>query len=171
MKISMIEGILNGERGAEELFARQFHPRLLAMCRVRLRNEPLAQDLAQDSLLACLEALRKGELRNPEKLAAFVHGVARNIVNNHFRRRQAEPAYEELREELRVAVMPQPAEAGRRAAVEREIAALDPLDRQILQMTLVDGLKPGEIAQRLNLSGDVVRQRKLRATRRIAEKI
>ncbi len=167
----MLEGILNGERTAEESFARHFHPRLLAMCRVRLRDDALAQDLAQDSLLASLEALRKGSLRDPEKLAAFVHGVARNTINNYFRRRQAQPDQEELRDEMRVAVMPNPEETGRRAAVEREIAALDPLDRRILQMTLVGGLKPGEIASRLNLSGDVVRQRKLRATRRIAEKL
>jgi hypothetical protein len=36
-------------------------------------------------------------------------------------------------------------------------------------MTLVDGLKPGVIAVRLRLSSDVVRQRKVRATRRVME--
>jgi DNA-directed RNA polymerase specialized sigma24 family protein len=41
------------------------------------------------------------------------------------------------------------------------------MDRKILQMTLVDGLKPGVIASRLNLNPDVVRQRKLRAIRRV----
>jgi DNA-directed RNA polymerase specialized sigma24 family protein len=49
------------------------------------------------------------------------------------------------------------------------ISSLDPLDRSILQMTLVDGLKPGVIAQRLRLNPDVVRQRKLRATRRVID--
>ena len=36
-------------------------------------------------------------------------------------------------------------------------------------MTLVDGLKPGVIAERLRLNPDVVRQRKLRATRRVID--
>ena len=49
------------------------------------------------------------------------------------------------------------------------ISSLDAIDKQILQMTLVDGLKPGVIAQRLSLNPDVVRQRKLRATRRVIE--
>jgi DNA-directed RNA polymerase specialized sigma24 family protein len=49
------------------------------------------------------------------------------------------------------------------------IASLEPLDKTILQMTLVDGLKPGIIAQRLRLNPDVVRQRKLRATRRVID--
>jgi len=43
------------------------------------------------------------------------------------------------------------------------------MDKTILQMTLVDGLKPGVIAKRLQLNPDVVRQRKLRATRRVIE--
>ena len=49
------------------------------------------------------------------------------------------------------------------------IAALDPADKIILHLTLVDGLKPGVIAQKLGLSPEVVRQRKVRATRRVAE--
>jgi hypothetical protein len=36
-------------------------------------------------------------------------------------------------------------------------------------MTLVDGLKPGVIAQRLQMNPEVVRQRKLRATRRVID--
>jgi DNA-directed RNA polymerase specialized sigma24 family protein len=51
----------------------------------------------------------------------------------------------------------------------RAIAGLEPLDRSILQMTLVDGLKPGAIAERLGMNPDVVRQRKLRATRRVID--
>ena len=49
------------------------------------------------------------------------------------------------------------------------IAGLDPVDKAILQMTLVDGLKPGVIAQKLGMDSNVVRQRKLRATRRVVE--
>jgi len=49
------------------------------------------------------------------------------------------------------------------------ISSLDPVDKSILQMTLLEGLKPGLIAQRLGLSSDVVRQRKVRATRRVVE--
>jgi DNA-directed RNA polymerase specialized sigma24 family protein len=51
------------------------------------------------------------------------------------------------------------------AAMER----LDPTDKAILQLTLVDGLKPGKIAEILKLSSDVVRQRKVRATRRLMD--
>ena len=49
------------------------------------------------------------------------------------------------------------------------ISSLEPVDRTIQKMTLVDGHKPGVIAERLGLSSDVVRQRKLRAIRRVTE--
>ncbi len=42
---------------------------------------------------------------------------------------------------------------------------LEPLDRRILTMTLVEGLKPCEIADRLGLSSELVRQRRCRALR------
>jgi DNA-directed RNA polymerase specialized sigma24 family protein len=51
----------------------------------------------------------------------------------------------------------------------KAITVLDPTDKAILQLTLVEGLKPGIIAQKLRLNPDVVRQRKLRATRRVVE--
>jgi len=51
------------------------------------------------------------------------------------------------------------------------ISKLDPSDKAILHLTLVEGLKPGLIAEKLGLSPDVVRQRKVRATRRVAESV
>jgi DNA-directed RNA polymerase specialized sigma24 family protein len=57
----------------------------------------------------------------------------------------------------------------RESMAARAIDSLDPVDKAILQMTLVNGLKPGVIADRLRLSPDVVRQRKSRATRRVIE--
>ena len=162
-----IERIARGDREAEANFVRQFEPRIRTLTRVRVRQEETARDLTQDILLATLEALRKGSLRDPAKLAAFVHGVARNLINNHFRSRDPEPVREPLDSDL-VWVEE---DRDQRNLVRQELESLDPLDRQILLMTLVEGAKPGEIAAKLKVSGEVVRQRKVRATRRIAERL
>jgi DNA-directed RNA polymerase specialized sigma24 family protein len=53
----------------------------------------------------------------------------------------------------------------------RALSALGPADREVLLLTLVEGLKPGEIAVKTGLSPDVVRTRKSRALRRILELI
>jgi RNA polymerase sigma factor (sigma-70 family) len=104
-------------------------------------------------------------------LSSFVIGIARNRLNNHYRSSVRQPESLEFPD-----LLPDSASnAEKMEAQEREtlamdaIASLDPIDKNILQMTLVDGLKPGVIAQRLSLNPDVVRQRKLRATRRVIE--
>jgi len=166
----MLDLIIAGDRAAEEAFARQFHPRLYAMALARLGERELARDLAQEAVIEALQSLRRGMLREPDKLAAFVHGVGRNLINQHFRRQAASPSFAELSIEIPV-TMPDPVERERLEIVGREIARLDVLDRRILTMTLIDGAKPGAIAAALGLDSGVVRQRKLRATRKITERL
>lgn len=166
----MVRAIAQGDAAAERSFAERYMKPVRAMLVARSRDPELASDLQQDVLIEAICALRRGQLREPEKLSAFVAGIARNRLNNYFRSaRPMEPL--EMPDEL-----PAPAfEAARLEEEEREtraasaIATLDPTDRAILQMTLVDGLKPGVIAERLSMNPDVVRQRKLRATRRVIE--
>jgi RNA polymerase sigma-70 factor (ECF subfamily) len=112
-------------------------------------------------------------VRNPERLTAFVYGTARNVVNNHLRAgRQSRT--EALPPDL-VAATVSPAdefEAGRRRdLVRRALARLSHTDRHVLVLTLVDGLKPGEIADRLGLTSEAVRTRKTRALKKIIEKV
>lgn len=166
----MLDLIIAGDRAAEEAFARQFHPRLLAMAYARLRTSELARDIAQEAVIEALQSLRRGMLREPEKLAAFVHGVGRNVINQHFRKEAAGPLLTELPADLPM-IMPDISERERREIVRREIELLEETDRRILTMTLVDGAKPAAIAAALGLDGGVVRQRKLRATRKISERL
>ena len=56
------------------------------MALARTRDADLARDLTQESLIAVLLAARKGQIRDLERVAGFVCGVARNIINNHRRR-------------------------------------------------------------------------------------
>jgi RNA polymerase sigma-70 factor (ECF subfamily) len=49
------------------------------------------------------------------------------------------------------------------------LAGLSAADRQVLTLTLVDGLKPGEIAVQIGATAEVVRTRKSRALKRILE--
>jgi RNA polymerase sigma factor (sigma-70 family) len=138
------------------------------MLRARLRQSDAVLDLTQDTLVAAILALRKGQLREAERLPAFVHGVARNIVNNHLRgqhRRGEAPLDDNLA--ARLAASDSHEDEERRGLVAKGLAAIAPADREVLQLTLVDGLHPREIAHRLSLSSDTVRQRKTRALKRL----
>jgi RNA polymerase sigma factor (sigma-70 family) len=169
--VRLVEAMAAGDREAEREFVDRYEGRVRAMLLARTRNPDVAGDLVQDVLIEALCALRRGQLREPAKLSAFVIGIARNVLNSHFRGAARQLESIETREELPdLGSTVREVEDRQREAIALEaISSLEAVDRSILQLTLVDGLKPGAIAERLRLSPDVVRQRKLRATRRIID--
>jgi RNA polymerase sigma-70 factor (ECF subfamily) len=169
--MALVAAIAAGCRESESVFVSRYLPKVRTLLIVRSRNPELARDLQQDVMIEALCALRKGQLREAERLAAFVAGIARNVMNSHFRGQSRMPAHEELPPEIAARITeadPSDSEE-RRQIAHKAIASLELLDRSILQMTLVDDLKPGMIAMRLGLRPEVVRQRKLRATRRVID--
>jgi RNA polymerase sigma-70 factor (ECF subfamily) len=165
----LVQAIACGDHEAERTFVLQYLPKVRAMLLARTRNADLTADLQQDVMLEAICALRRGQLREVAKLSSFVLGIARNLLNSHFKSAARQPVSLEFPEKL-----PDLSTAGDAVAerqeqdlVRRAISTLDPVDQSILQLTLVEGLKPGAIAQRLNLRPEVVRQKKMRATRKV----
>jgi RNA polymerase sigma-70 factor (ECF subfamily) len=169
---ALAAGVLAGDQAAEQSLAAHYRRRIYLMMLARVRDRDTAEELTQDTLLAALAALRKGQLRQAESLGAFIHGVGRNLVNNHLRTRRSQPAAVQLSDDMPVAVPHEDFEGAQRLAlVRREIGRLEPADREILMRTLVRGEKPGQIAQEMALSPEVVRARKSRALRRVIQRL
>jgi len=167
----LVLAIASGDREAERGFVLQYLPRVRAMLLARTRNPDLTADLQQDVMIEAICALRRGQLREVAKLSMFVLGIARNLLNGHFESAARQPVSLEFPNELPdlAATTDSVVERQERALASRAISTLNPVDQAILQLTLVEGLKPGVIAQRLHLSPDVVRQRKVRATRKVVD--
>ena len=70
-----------GREAEVELF-RRMAPRIRLYGLRHLRDEHAAEDLAQQVLVATLEALRACRLREPEKLASFMLGMCRMMVRD-----------------------------------------------------------------------------------------
>jgi RNA polymerase sigma factor (sigma-70 family) len=169
---TLAERIRKGEPSAEEEFVRLFSPRIAFLARIRTRDREAARDLTQDVMLAVVLAVRNGQLRAGERLAAFVYGTARNLINNHQRTRARRPREDPIDSSLHLDSPPDPVEDNQRLAlVLRALGSLDSIDRRILLLTLGGGLKPGEIAARLGLTSEVVRTRKSRALKKTMEQV
>jgi RNA polymerase sigma-70 factor (ECF subfamily) len=167
---SLAERIHGLEPSAEEEFVGLFSDRVRFLVLVRTRDPEAARDLAQDVMLAVVRALRRGQLRDPERLAGFVYGTARNVLNNYLRTRSRLPKEDPIDDAMNLAQPPAPVDDSERVGlVRRALAFLDPTDRQILLLTLVEGLKPGEIGGRIGMTGEVVRARKSRALKKTIE--
>jgi RNA polymerase sigma factor (sigma-70 family) len=171
--VSLARRIEQGDREAETELARQFYVRVRPMASVQLRWSDAAVDIAQETIVQALEALRAGRLREPEKLPAFVLGIARNLINNH-KRKEAQ-SREVLERPPARPVDADPALARldeqQRALVRAALARLVPVDRQILLLTLVEDRTPREIAPIVGLTPEVVRTRKSRAIKALAAEV
>jgi RNA polymerase sigma-70 factor (ECF subfamily) len=169
-QIALAERTLAGDREAESELVRVFSPRVFAMLCARTRDREASRDLLQDVFIALLSALRQGQLREADKLGAFVLGIARNIANSHLRARIRDAQAPLLPDQPDTRVSAGAIEASERAdLVRRALVELDSTDREILQRTLSQGQKPGAIAEALGLSSEAVRQRKSRAIKKVAD--
>jgi RNA polymerase sigma factor (sigma-70 family) len=172
-QISLVERLRAGDEQAEHEFVQLFSGRLHLMISARIHDRETARDLAQEALVAALSSLRKGGLREAVKLAAFVHGLGRNVANNYLRRRQSAPVEVALDEDVTlVAASADVGEERERTELAlRAVRTLPASDREVLTLTLVDGLKPGDIARRLGETAEVVRTRKSRALKRVIAEV
>jgi len=150
----------------------EFTQRIFVMAVVRTHDREVSRELVQDVLMAVILALRKGQLQDADKLAAFVHGTARNLINNRLRNQSQQPPMEPLPDDLaQTGLAGQLDDRERVRVLHQALDRLEPEDRRILHMTLVEGRKPGQIAITLGLTSEVVRTRKLRAVRKVADLI
>ena len=165
---ALAQRIMKGDRAAEAELVGLYCDCVFAMALSRTRNRDAARELMDDVLMAVITALRHGSVRNTAQLGGFVRGTAANIINGYIRASRRAPRT--------VSLNPDAAGSDPTDEYERQdrrdlafdaLALLNARDRQILQLSLVEGLKPGEIATRLGISSVLVRQRKCRALRAI----
>lgn len=168
---ALAEHLRRGEPSAEDELCRLFSDRVSSLARARTHDPEGALDVTQDVMFAVVRALRSGNLRETERLAAFVYGTARNLINNHLRARSRRKEHSISDAFDRASQSNLVDKSERAVLVRRALEALDSTDRRILLLTLVEGLKPGEIAVRLGLTPEVVRTRKSRAVKKTTEHV
>ncbi|HVG10249.1 MAG TPA: sigma-70 family RNA polymerase sigma factor [Thermoanaerobaculia bacterium] len=101
----LVRRIASGDASAEGELVQRYSRGILYLLR-RLAPE-LADDLHQETFRVVLERLRRRELDEPEGLAGFLRGIARNLVIAE-RRKSARRRTEVDDEELAQAVHPAP---------------------------------------------------------------
>lgn len=85
----LVRRIQAGDRRAEEELVARFGEGLTFLLRRWTRDRDAAADLYQETFRLALEKIRRGELRDPERLAAFLHSLAKNLSIHHYRRETA----------------------------------------------------------------------------------
>ena len=133
---ALVARILSGDRNAEAELVDRYR-RGLSVILARATGQPtLTEDLLQDTFRVAIEKIRRGELREPEKLSGFICNIARNLAIDHFRRTSRHERVERERQ-IDPPFAPNPLEqvlaAEKAAIVRRILEELRPArDREIL---------------------------------------
>lgn len=146
----------------------------LQMMALRALGDPdAAEEAVQETMVRALEALRDGRLSDPEKLGAFVRGIARHVIADAHRARQRSTPLQAVPEGELGTSSDDPLTAlitaEERNRVRLALTQLSAGDRQILHLSFFEGLTPVEIAQRLGEPALRVRKRKSRALVRLRQ--
>ena len=144
---------------------------LLAYAMRRVEQPEDAADVVAETFLVAWR--RRREMPVDAEARLWLYGVARRVLANHhrggMRRRRLG---ERLRHGIRAAVAADPgSEVPARLAVQAALARLGELDREVLMLTIWEGLEPREAASVLQVSPAVVRTRLSRARARLRDLI
>jgi len=145
------------DAAAEAEICRRLGPRIRLYGLKHLRQEAAAADLMQDVLVMVLQKLREGAVREPERLASFVLGTARQMVVD---RRRSGRRRGRILEAFPVDLIPPDEEAADPIDTERLgqcLAALPERERAVLVMTFYDDRSADAVASELGISAGNVR--------------
>jgi|SRR6185436_16951101 len=153
----ILEAASAGDAHAEAEFCRQFAPRIRLFGLKRLRSEAAAADLVQDVLMLVLQKLRAGAVHEPERIASFVLGTARQLCIDARRnggRRQR--LLDSFSLDLEPAATPE-LHAPDEARLQHCLQALPERERAVLIMTFYDDCPAETLGAQMGLSTGNVR--------------
>ena len=170
----MSSGTDDDEDRFRRAYAGNFAP-LLAYALRRAQPEDAADVVAETFLVAWR---RRHEMPAAEETRLWLYGVARRVLANQNRGGvRRERLGERLRQQVTAVVAtelggPDPGnEVPERLAVQAAFARLGELDREVLMLTVWEGLEPREAAAVLQVSPEAVRTRLSRARARMRDLI
>jgi len=85
-QIDLVSRIRAGDRQAEAELVERYSRGVMIIIRREVHDTVDVEDLHQEGFRIVLEKIRRGDVREPERLSGFVCGVARNLVIDYFRR-------------------------------------------------------------------------------------
>jgi RNA polymerase sigma factor (sigma-70 family) len=171
----LVAASLAGDHAAFGELANRHAPRLSALAARLLGDAVEAEDLTQETLLQAYLGL--GRLRDPERFASWVYGIALNLAKMRLRSRRngALPVLDATGLAALVAADPSPAEIVEArelwTLVESALDVLPAEQRRAVLLHYVDGLSCEEIAALLDEPAGTVRVRLHRARARLRDRL
>jgi len=174
---ALASALLAGESNAFEKFVEHFRSKVFHYSWVMCGSPEDAEEVAQETLLKVFESF--DQLREPERVRAWVFRIARNVCLMQRRRSVFAPLRELSLDDLPTGEVP---DFGRlpesdllnaelRAVIDRVIMELPPSYRSVVLLRDLEELSTEETAQILDLSLDVCKTRLHRGRAAMSQKL
>ena len=167
----LVQRARRGDAAAFEALVRRHYRAAYAVALAVLGNAMDAEDVTQDAFVRAVE--RMDEVREPERFKGWLLQIVRNRSRNYrgYRRlRTARPL-----DSVSAAAPENPAtdteRAELRGALQSALAELSELQRQVVLLHDLEGLKHREIAESLGISEGMSRQHLMTARRALRERL
>ena len=82
----LVARILAGEKSAEDELVQQYSRGVSIILNRATGDRSVSEDLSQETFQIVLEKIRRGEIREPDRLSGFICSLARNLASDHFRK-------------------------------------------------------------------------------------
>ena len=174
----LVRCIRDGDEGAFSRLYDCYFQRVYSFAYARLRDRADSEDAVQETFTAVFESLDGFE--GKASLLSWIYGIARNVVNNHIRRAQAEARRVDKTETglARATASldmctPEQTLGLRRcaAAVETQLKAVSSWQAEAFELRHFNDLPIQEIADRVERSNDAVRSGLYRVKRLVFEAV
>lgn len=93
--VDIVRRIIAGDPAAEDEVVRRYEHGVAVIIDHIVRSQSATEDASQETFRIVIEKLRRGNLRQPERLSGFVCSVARNTAIEHIRRAKRSNSREE----------------------------------------------------------------------------
>ena len=169
---SYLAGLKSRDPEVEAHLVRTFRKPLWLKLRARLSSPELIEDACQEALLRIFTYFRAGKtLEFPERLPAFVNAVANNVALELLRADRRHDPLPEGAQDPPDYLTPemQAVTQERKLLVQKVLAGLPELDREILRLTFLQDEDRDEICRRLGVDRGYLRVLLHRAKLRFRE--
>lgn len=163
-----------GDADAEATLVARYRSGIAMIVRHRVKDPALADDISQEVFRVAFQSLRQGQLKEAEKLGAYLCGIARNLALTELRRARRLPPGEPP--ELLSDATPGPEDRlltdERNRLVRLAVTGLPPRDRAVLRAFYLQSTSKEAICRQLALSPaqfDLIKWRALKRMRKCLE--
>lgn len=118
----LVRRILAGDKSAEDELVERYANGVRFAIGQSAQDRSAVEDLYQETFCVVLQKIRRGEVREPERLSGFIVSVARNLMIDYFRRTSRKRAREEDADTASVR-SPEPSQLDRLLQDQRKVLA------------------------------------------------